>query len=63
MGNILKSKKIFGDGKPTLLIFAAEWCPYCQRELADVQKFYEEIREDYEKIHQRKLLQNKSGRR
>lgn len=45
-GKYTKSKKLFGDGKPTLLIFAAEWCPYCQRELADVQKFYEENKDN-----------------
>ena len=45
-GKYTKSKKLFGDGKPTLFIFAAEWCPYCQRELADVQKFYEENKDN-----------------
>ena len=45
-GKYTKSKKLFGDGKTTLFIFAAEWCPYCQRELADVQKFYEENKDN-----------------
>ena len=37
-----KSRKIFNNGKPTLLVFAAEWCPHCRTELPEVQKFYEE---------------------
>ena len=37
-----KSRKIFNNGKPTLLVFAAEWCPHCHAELSEVQKFYEE---------------------
>ena len=45
-GKYTKSKKLFGDGKPTLFIFAAEWCPYCQRELSAVQKFYEENKDN-----------------
>ena len=45
-GKYTKSKKLFGDGKPTLFIFAAGWCPYCQRELSAVQKFYEENKDN-----------------
>ena len=45
-GKYTKSKKLFGDGKTTLFIFAAEWCPYCQRELSAVQKFYEENKDN-----------------
>ena len=41
-----KSRKIFNNGKPTLLIFAAEWCPHCRSELPDIQKFYEENKEN-----------------
>ena len=37
-----KSRKIFNNGKPTLLVFAAEWCPHCRTELPEVQKFNEE---------------------
>ena len=37
-----KSRKIFNNGKPTLLVFAAEWCPHCHTELPEVQKFYDE---------------------
>ena len=36
-----KSRKIFNNGKPTLLVFAAEWCPHCRTELPEVQKFYD----------------------
>ena len=45
-GKYTNSKKIFNNGKPTLLIFAAEWCPHCRSELPDVQKFYEENKEN-----------------
>ena len=41
-GKYIKSKKIFGSKKPTLLIFASEWCPHCQKELPEVQKLYNE---------------------
>ena len=41
-GKYTNSRKIFNNGKPTLLVLAAEWCPYCRSELPDVQKFYEE---------------------
>lgn len=45
-GKYTNSKKIFNNGKPTLLIFAAEWCPHCRSELPDVQKFYEENKDN-----------------
>ena len=45
-GKYTNSKKIFNNGKPTLLIFAAEWCPHCRSELPDIQKFYEENKEN-----------------
>ena len=38
----VKSRKFFNNGKPTLFIVAAEWCPDCQAELPEVQKFYDE---------------------
>lgn len=41
-GKYTKSRKIFNNGKPTLLVFAAEWCPHCHTELPEVQKFYDE---------------------
>lgn len=27
------------DGKPTLIIFAAHWCPHCQREIPSIQQW------------------------
>ena len=45
-GKYTNSKRIFNNGKPTLLIFAAEWCPHCRSELPDIQKFYEENKEN-----------------
>ena len=41
-GKYTKSRKIFNNRKPTLLVFAAEWCPHCHTELPEVQKFYDE---------------------
>ncbi len=41
-GKYTKSRKILNNGKSTLLVFAAEWCPHCHTELPEVQKFYEE---------------------
>lgn len=41
-GRKVNSKKIFNNGKETLMIMAAEWCPHCHEELPEVQKFYEE---------------------
>ena len=32
--------KIMKNGKKTLFIIAAEWCPHCKEELPEVQKFY-----------------------
>ena len=34
--------KIMKNGKKTLFIVAAEWCPHCKEELPEVQKFYDE---------------------
>jgi len=38
----VKSRKFFNNSKPTLFVVAAEWCPDCQAELPEVQKFYDE---------------------
>ena len=35
------SEKIMNNGKKTLMIVAAEWCPHCKEELPEVQKFYD----------------------
>lgn len=45
-GKYTNSRKIFNNGKPTLLVLTAEWCPYCRSELPDVQKFYEENKDN-----------------
>ena len=34
-GKYIKSRKILNNGKPTLLVFAAEWCPHCHTENKD----------------------------
>ena len=40
-GKKTESKKIFQNGKKTLFIIAAEWCPHCKQEMPEVQKFYD----------------------
>ena len=37
----VESEKIMNNGKKTLMIVAAEWCPHCKEELPEVQKFYD----------------------
>ncbi len=44
-GKTTESKKIFKNGKKTLFILAAEWCPHCRAELPEVQKFYEKYKD------------------
>ena len=44
-GKTTESKKIFKNGKKTLFILAAEWCPHCKAELPEVQKFYEKYKD------------------
>lgn len=40
-GKIVNSEKIMNNGKKTLIVVAAEWCPHCKEELPEVQKFYD----------------------
>jgi thiol:disulfide interchange protein (thioredoxin) len=44
-GKTTESKNIFKNGKKTLFILAAEWCPHCRAELPEVQKFYEKYKD------------------
>lgn len=44
-GKTTESKNIFKNGKKTLFILAAEWCPHCRVELPEVQKFYEKYKD------------------
>ena len=37
----VNSEKIMNNGKKTLIVVAAEWCPHCKEELPEVQKFYD----------------------
>ena len=41
-GKTAESAKIMKNGKKTLFIVAAEWCPHCKEEMPEVQKFYDE---------------------
>ena len=44
-GKTTESRNIFKNGKKTLFILAAEWCPHCRAELPEVQKFYEKYKD------------------
>ena len=37
----------FDKNKKTLIVVAAEWCPDCQRELPEVEKFYQKNKKKY----------------
>ena len=37
----VNAEKLMNNGKKTLFIVAAEWCPHCKEELPEVQKFYD----------------------
>ena len=40
-GKTTESGKIMNNGKKTLFIVAAEWCPDCKEEMPEIQKFYD----------------------
>ena len=40
-GKTTESGKIMNNGKKTLFIVAAEWCPHCKDEMPEIQKFYD----------------------
>ena len=37
----VNAEKLMNNGKKTLFIVAAEWCPHCKEELPEVQRFYD----------------------
>lgn len=41
------SSKVFDKNKKTLIVLAAEWCPDCQLELPELEKFYEKNKSKY----------------
>ena len=44
-GKKVSSKKLMDNGKKTLFVVAAEWCPHCKAELPEVQKFYNKYKD------------------
>lgn len=36
----------FGDGKVTLLVFGATWCPACKHEVPLLKEYYNEFKDD-----------------
>ena len=41
-GKTFDSKSLLGNGKKTLFVVAAEWCPHCNAEMPHIQQFYDE---------------------
>ena len=41
-GKTFDSKSLLGNGKKTLFVVAAEWCPHCNTEMPHIQQFYDE---------------------
>lgn len=39
-GNKYTSKQLMENGKKTLFVVAAEWCPHCKEEMPHIQEFY-----------------------
>jgi len=44
-GKTYDSKKLMDNGKKTLFVMAAEWCPHCKNEMPSIQQFYDENKE------------------
>ena len=44
-GNEIKSNSILKNGKPTLFLVVAEWCPHCKEESPYVQEFYDKYKD------------------
>ena len=44
-GKVLKSDEIFKNGKPTLFIVVAEWCPHCKAEAPYIEEFYNKYKD------------------
>ena len=42
---LIYSKDIIKNEKPTLLVVITEWCPYCKKELPEISKFYSEYKD------------------
>lgn len=41
-----KSTDVMKSDKKTLFVIAAEWCPHCRDEAVEIQKFYEEHKDE-----------------
>ena len=44
-GKKVSSKKLMDNGKKTLFVVAAEWCPHCKEESPYVQEFYDKYKD------------------
>lgn len=44
-GNEIKSNSILKNGKPTLFLVAAEWCPHCKAEAPYIEEFYNKYKD------------------
>lgn len=44
-GKKYESSKLINNGKKTLFVVAAEWCPHCKSEAPEIQRFYDEYKD------------------
>ena len=44
-GEKISSGKVIDKNKKTLITIAAEWCPHCQVEAPEIQRFYDEYKD------------------
>ena len=44
-GEKVLSSKLIDKNKKTLITIAAEWCPHCQVEAPEIQRFYDEYKD------------------
>ena len=44
-GKKINSDSILNNGKKTLFIVAAEWCPHCREESPEIQRFYDNYKD------------------
>ena len=44
-GKKINSDTILNNGKKTLFVVAAEWCPHCRTETPEIQRFYDDYKD------------------
>ena len=49
-GKKINSDTILNNGKKTLFVVAADWCPHCRTETPEIQRFYDDYKDKVAKI-------------